>query len=105
MEQETKEIDINQKNDVINESETFDDANETPAKSGCLKTLVAFIVASLCALVSGIGICMSPFILGEGTGFEHYYQIVKWIIGTIWIGASFIVPVIVFVKVLSKLEN
>lgn len=105
MEQEPKIKIVRQQNDVMDDSDELDDANETPAKSGCLKILVAFIVASLCALVSGIGICMSPFILGEGTGFEHYYQIVKWIIGTIWIGASFIVPVIVFVKVLSKLEN
>lgn len=71
----------------------FDGANETPAKSGCLETLVALFVATLGAFVVGVGICAGGF--AAPIYFTPIFQ-------AIWLGISFIVAMIVFILILKN---
>ena len=92
MEQETE-------TKIVRQDEVTDGSDETPAQSGCLNTLVVLLTATLVAFVVGAGICAGGFyvvsndtltsiINNSGVGVVLFY---------IWMGASFIVPIIVFI--------
>lgn len=92
MEQET-ETKIAQQDEVMNGSDT------TPAQSGCLKTLVALLIAILGAFVVGVGICAGGIYVAVNI---HSIKDAPVILFYIWLGASFIVPIIVFFRIFNN---
>lgn len=92
MEQETE-------TKMVQQDEVTNGSNETPAQSGCLKTLGILLIAILGAFVVGVGICAGGIYITENIPSINDAPIILFYI---WLGASFIVPIIVFFRILNN---
>lgn len=97
MEQETE-------TKIVRQDEVTDGYDETPAQLGCLKILGALFIATLGAFVVGAGICAGGVyvIFNSSSTSIIKSSDVGAVLFYIWMGASFIVPIIVFIWILGN---
>lgn len=97
MEQETE-------TKMVQQDEVTNGSNETPAQSGCLNTLGILLIAILGAFMVGVGICAGGIYITENIPSINDAPVTLFyiILFYIWLGASFIVPIIVFFRIFNN---